>query len=255
GQGGIGKSTLAAAVAHNPKILERFREGVLWATLGQQPDLLSALSQWIHGLGDHDFSPSSVEAAASHLRSMLHGRAALLVIDDAWSSEHVRPFLAGGERARALVTTRRADVADEIGAELLHLNVMHPDQALALLASYLGRELATLEEEEAQSVAAAVGYSPLALELVAARVRRGVAWQTLRYALEQEVARLEELESARRRRGAPARWGCCPRMRFSPRHSPRRFGVRRKMPPRRFSSYCGATPSCCLHRLSSQADE
>jgi tetratricopeptide (TPR) repeat protein len=205
GLGGIGKSTLAAAVARSPLAREHFRDGVLWATLGQQPDLLSLISQWIHALGDHDFRPTSVTAASGHLRSMLHRKAALLVIDDAWSSEHVLPFLAGGELARVLVTTRRADVADEVGAELFHLDVMDPDQALAILASFLGRDLEGQEKGEARAVAAAVGYSPLALELAAARVRRGVSWERLRAALEQEVARLEELESVRRRRGAPAR--------------------------------------------------
>lgn len=205
GQGGIGKSTLAAAVARSPRVQKQLRDGVLWATLGQQPDLLSELSQWIQGLGDHAFRPSSVAAATGYLRSMLHGKAVLLVIDDAWSSEHVRPFLAGGELARTLVTTRRADVADEIGAELLHLGVLRSDQALALLASSLGRDLAGPEAEEALAVADAVGFSPLALELAAARVRRGVSWRRLRDALEQEIARLEELESARGRRGGPAR--------------------------------------------------
>ena len=50
----------------------------------------------------------------------------------------------------------------------------------------------------------AVGFSPLALELAAARVRRGVPWRLLRDVLEQEIARLEELESPSRRRGGPA---------------------------------------------------
>src|SRR3712207_3777164 len=53
GQGGIGKSTLAAALAHEPDVAERFPDGVLWATLGQEPDLLSLLSRWIQALGDY----------------------------------------------------------------------------------------------------------------------------------------------------------------------------------------------------------
>lgn len=53
GLGGIGKSTLAAALAHNPDVQERFSDGVLWTTLGQQPELLPLLSTWIQALGDY----------------------------------------------------------------------------------------------------------------------------------------------------------------------------------------------------------
>jgi NB-ARC domain len=44
GQGGIGKTTLAAAVAHSPKIREKFVHGVFWATLGQEPQVNSLLT-------------------------------------------------------------------------------------------------------------------------------------------------------------------------------------------------------------------
>jgi len=205
GLGGIGKSTLAIALAREPAIQQRFSDGVLWATLGQQPDLLSHLSHWIQALGDHDFRPTSEAAASGHLRSLLHRKSALLVVDDAWRTEHVSPFLTGGPSCRALLTTRRADIADEVGARLFHLDILQPDRALALLAACLGRPLSSGEEGEALAMAAAVGFSPLALELAAARVRRGASWKSLQEALDQEVARLEELEGARRRRGAHTR--------------------------------------------------
>ena len=43
GLGGIGKSVLAAALSHNPEVQQRFPGGVLWATLGQQTNVLSLL--------------------------------------------------------------------------------------------------------------------------------------------------------------------------------------------------------------------
>jgi hypothetical protein len=49
-----------------------------------------------------------------------------------------------------------------------------------------------------------VGFLPLALELAAVRVRRGVSWTELRRALEAEVARLEELEDPLQRRKGQA---------------------------------------------------
>jgi hypothetical protein len=48
GLGGIGKSTLAAALAYDPDVQAHFPDGILWITLGQQPDLLSCLTLFCH---------------------------------------------------------------------------------------------------------------------------------------------------------------------------------------------------------------
>ena len=95
GLGGIGKSTVAAAVAHAPDIQGRFSDGILWATLGQTPDLLSLLGGWIAALGDYDFRPSSVRTAAMHLRTLLHDKSALLVVDDVWEPRSCSGVLGG----------------------------------------------------------------------------------------------------------------------------------------------------------------
>lgn len=200
GLGGIGKSTVAAALTYDEEVQERFSDGILWATLGQQPDLLSLLSAWVQALGDYDFHPTTVETASIHLRTLLQDKAALLMVDDVWDPDHARPFLSGGHRCQVLITTRRADVADEVGADLYQLDVMTPGQSLELLSARLGRALEGAELEETLLLAKAVGYLPLALELAAARMARGTPWAALRGALEEEVARLEALEEPRRRR-------------------------------------------------------
>src|SRR5689334_17118048 len=46
GMPGAGKTTLAVAIAHDRRILEHFTDGVLWAGLGIQPDVLSSLAAW-----------------------------------------------------------------------------------------------------------------------------------------------------------------------------------------------------------------
>ncbi|MCP4544324.1 MAG: hypothetical protein GY832_45010 [Chloroflexi bacterium] len=199
GLGGIGKSVLAAALAHDPEVQERFPDGVLWVTLGQEPDLLSLLSGWVRALGDYGFHPTTVEVASAHLRTLLHDKAALLVVDDVWDPEHALPFQIGGPHSQMLITTRRADVADEVGADLYQLDVMTPEQSLGLLAARLGRAMEETERDEALRLSEAVGYLPLALELAAARIVRGVAWEVLQEALEEEIARLEALEGPRRK--------------------------------------------------------
>jgi hypothetical protein len=192
GLGGVGKSTAAAALCHEPDVLERFPDGVLWVTLGLEPDnLLSLLGGWVKELGDVNHQPSNLQSTAARLRTLLRDRAVLLVVDDAWAAEHVEPFLAGGPRCRALITTREAVIADACRARLYDLGVMTPPEALELLARRLGRGLPAEERRAAGRLAKAVGYLPLALELAAAQVAGGSSWDRLVQDLGEEIARLD----------------------------------------------------------------
>lgn len=205
GLGGIGKTTEALALAHDPDVQRHFPDGIFWATLGQHPDLLSLLGGWVQSLGDYHYHAINVHATSAHLRSLLYRRAALLVVDDAWNTADVRPFLVGGPRCQVLITTRRANVAEDVDASLHELDVMDPEQALTLLAARLGRPIVGEERGAAEELAALVGHLPLALDLVAARIASGVPWHGLRDALTREVARLELLDGARQRRQGHAR--------------------------------------------------
>ncbi len=200
GLGGIGKSTIAAAVAYTPEVQRRFSDGILWATVGQTPDLLTQLTYWIQTLGDYDIRPNSIETAAAHLKSLLQHKAILLILDDVWEARHLQALQVCGQRSHLIITTRRFDVAEEAGAKIFQLEVMSPAQTLQLLATRMGRPIHDEERRDALRLAEAVGFLPLALELAAARVARGTPWSALRHALEDEVAQLEALEAPRRRR-------------------------------------------------------
>ncbi|NET68859.1 MAG: hypothetical protein F6K63_32490 [Moorea sp. SIO1G6] len=191
GLGGIGKSTLAAAIAHDPEVQTHFPDGILWATLGQQPDLLSFLSSWIQALGDHDYKPTNTNAASRHLQTLLFDKATLLVVDDAWNPDHVQPFRIGGAKCRVLVTTREAQI---VGVTRYDLDVMNPSQALGLLEEYGGSKLQGSDRKQAQALATTVGYLPLALELAAAQIADGISWQELLTDLQEEIALLETLD-------------------------------------------------------------
>jgi NB-ARC domain len=61
GLGGVGKSVMAAALAHDREVQEVCADGVLWVTLGQNPDLLPCLYGWVQALGDYDFNPTTID--------------------------------------------------------------------------------------------------------------------------------------------------------------------------------------------------
>jgi hypothetical protein len=193
GLGGIGKSTLAAALAQDQAVQAYFPDGIFWATLGQQPDILSFLHGWIQALGDYNFKPTGIDAASLQLRTLLADKKALLVVDDLWNVGDIEPFQIAGNNCKLLVTTREVPVK---GATPYNLDVMTESQSLALLRGYLGSELTAKEQEQAKNLAKTVGYLPLALELGAAQVKDGITWDELLEDLQAEIAYLEILDRA-----------------------------------------------------------
>lgn len=192
GLGGIGKTVLASALAHDADVQARFTDGILWVSLGQAPDLLSLVDSWIRELKDYDYKPTTVETASMHLRTLLYDKKMLLVVDDVWNPEHAEPFRVGGAGCQVLVTTREAKIA---GASRYELDVMTEAEAINLLARSLPEPLNTTEQAQALALAREVGYLPLALQLAAGQIEDGVSWSDLLHDLRAEVARLETLDA------------------------------------------------------------
>ena len=197
GLGGIGKSTLAKIIANDIEIQNRFSDGILWATLGKETDILFWLNSWIECLGDYP-SSKTVQAASNHLRSILRYKNILLVVDDVWDSNDVKPFLVGGYNCQTLITTRKTYIADDLGAEAFSLNVMTKKQSLELFQKVLKDLWNEDEKDDALIVAKDVGYLPFALNLAAKKRKRDYSWRELHKALEKEIALLSVLESPRK---------------------------------------------------------
>jgi|GEM_PF-3290784 len=194
GAGGIGKTILATLIVNDPAIKNHFFDGIFWVTLGQNPDILSLLNVWIHSLGDNSFKPTTSEAASAYLRTLMQEKHVLLVVDDAWETNHVKYFKVGGPFCKLLITTRDALIAKELDISLYELDVMKGTQALELLSNNLNRRLQGEEREKALDLAKAVGYLPLALKLSAVQILEGFPWEELLDELKAEVANLKALD-------------------------------------------------------------
>lgn len=96
GAGGFGKTTLATAICHDDDIVVAFDDGILWATLGQRPNLLQELTRLYAALTGERPAFVDAEDASLELAARLEDRQCLIVIDDVWDPNDAKPFLRGG---------------------------------------------------------------------------------------------------------------------------------------------------------------
>jgi NB-ARC domain/TIR domain len=137
GAGGYGKTTLAKALAHDPDIQDAYFDGILWVELGEKPDnLLLIVSDLITRLTGVQPGLNTINAAASALGEAFGDRRILMVVDDAWREEDLRPFLQGGASTTRLVTTRNDNILPSHSVRQ-RVDAMHGNEAAALIAAGL----------------------------------------------------------------------------------------------------------------------
>ncbi|WP_460066777.1 AfsR/SARP family transcriptional regulator [Streptomyces sp. YKOK-I1] len=199
GIGGVGKTTLAVHVAHRARAA--FPDGQLYVDLqgagarAAEPE--TVLGSFLRALGTADSAiPDSLEDRAALYRSVLDGRRVLVLLDNARDAAQVRPLLPGTEGCATLVTSR-VRMVDLAGAHLVDLDVMSPDEALALFTRIVGEERVASERDAALDVVAACGFLPLAIRIAASRLAARRTWTVavLAAKLGDERRRLDELQA------------------------------------------------------------
>ncbi len=164
GKPGVGKTTLAVALAHHREVLAHFSDGVLWAGLGPQPDLPSRLARWADALGVDVSDRPTVEARAQAVRDAIGHKRLLLVIDDAWQLEAAEHLRCGGPNCAHLLTSRDQGLAFAFAGRSERVEELTPADALELLRRLAPKAVA-VDEAQSAGLLAAVGYLPLAVEL------------------------------------------------------------------------------------------
>jgi DNA-binding SARP family transcriptional activator/Flp pilus assembly protein TadD len=203
GMGGIGKSALAIQVASQLADAGAFPDGQLYVNLhGATPGLvplepLDALGRLLRALGlDPAAIPGDSDEAAARFRSLAAERRLLVVLDNATSAEQVRPLLPASPTCRVLITSRQV-LATLEGAHPLHLDVLPPEQAVALLGRIAGPQRIAAEPQAAAEVVQVCGRLPLAIRIAGARLAARPSWplQALAERLTHASRRLEELRA------------------------------------------------------------
>jgi hypothetical protein len=169
GMGGIGKTVLAAALAHDSETRQVFSDGIYWLTIGQKPSLLDLQNQLLRQLTGSKETLTTEQEAKDALREALQGRPALVVVDDAWTLDAADAFPVTAPPSHLIITTRNNEML--LGAEQHRLDVLLPDDALKMLAEWIGEKTLDKLPPEAAEVAKECGYLPLALAMIGAMIR------------------------------------------------------------------------------------
>jgi predicted ATPase len=182
GMPGVGKTALAIHAAH--LLAHEFPDGQLFLSLqahtsGRPVEAADALFALLTADGVPPARvPSALDERVAVWRTRMANRRALLILDDAQSQSQVEPLLPGATGCFVLITSRRrlTGLSVRHNAMTLSLNTLPPNDAAMLFARLTGR---TLNEHERSAVAELVrmcGYLPLAISLVATKLRPEPLW-------------------------------------------------------------------------------
>jgi tetratricopeptide (TPR) repeat protein len=180
GMAGVGKTALAVHVAH--LLADRFPDGQLFVRLhahtpGQRPadpvDVLATLLSMTDAVSRG--MTTDLDVLAGMWRDYLSGRKVLLILDDAAGHQQVEPLLPSSPGCLVLVTSRRRLTALD-ATVTLSLNTLPPHEASVLFMRMAGRKVVSEEVTQVADIVRLAGYLPLAIALVAGRLRHHPAW-------------------------------------------------------------------------------
>ncbi|MDX8141503.1 BTAD domain-containing putative transcriptional regulator [Lentzea sp. BCCO 10_0061] len=197
GRPGVGKSTVAAHLAHRVA-QEHFPDGQLYCDLHgtDQPSAVDdVLGRFLLALGiPGHVIPDGLDARLEMYRTLLADRRVLVVLDDAASEGQVLPLLPGSSTC-AVVVTSRSRLTGLPGARQVELDVLDAGQSLRLLGLVVGEDRVAREPEAAAALVRTVGGLPLALRIIAARLAARPHWTlaSMVQRLASERHRLDEL--------------------------------------------------------------
>ncbi|MEU9887737.1 BTAD domain-containing putative transcriptional regulator [Sphaerisporangium sp. NPDC051011] len=201
GPPGSGKSALALRVAH--MVAGRFPDGQVYVNLrGAMPgvrrlDTSEVLGRILRAFGTPGRRvPSDVDEAAAALRTLLHGRRALILLDDAASVAQVGPVVPMTSGSVVLLTSRES-LAYLAPASQVNLGRMSHLEAATMLTRRFRSGGVEFTEESVQRLVLLCDRLPLALHVAGARLASRSNWSadTLIERLHNEGRRLDELHT------------------------------------------------------------
>ena len=108
GMGGVGKTTVAVNVVYDDEVRAAF-EKILWASVGQEPDVRELLDSLLQQINDQALKPDlSDKKAFDEVQKAATGLKCLLVLDDVWDAKYERLLnvIDQDTPSKLMITTR-----------------------------------------------------------------------------------------------------------------------------------------------------
>jgi tetratricopeptide (TPR) repeat protein/DNA-binding SARP family transcriptional activator len=181
GMAGVGKTAFAIHAAH--QLAPWFPDAQLFLDLhahsknAPRIEPSEALERLLRALGVESAKiPQHLDDRAALYRDRLVGRRVLILLDNAYNADHVRPLIPAASGCLVLITSRRRLTALD-DAQPLSLDTLPAADAAALLRSVAGRLRLQGAENAVERIVELCGRLPLAIRIVAARLRTHPVWQ------------------------------------------------------------------------------
>lgn len=165
---GVGKTTIASALAYDSDLVNFYQDGVLWTSLGPNPNIQSELAVWGHQLGTEEIVKAKTpKEAQNRLSNIIREKKYLIIVDDVWKAEDAIPFIVGGPKSATVITTRLNLVANSLAPipeDIHRLDVLKDDDAFELIVK-LAPSVVTKNPKECLNLVKELEGLPLALQV------------------------------------------------------------------------------------------
>lgn len=201
GTAGLGKTTLLQMLWQDPEVQRQFGFP-LWSELGFDADasldadrarqhLHEQLSSWANALSLPVTDLSTVDRVSQAIRTHLQDRRVLVLLDDVWSGDSIRPFLVG---SKTIVTTRNRALLDRLAVdhEMVEIQPMTLGEVQVMVRQATGQGIEHKDPRLHELYERTDGL-PQALRLALSRLP-DLGWEQVLGFLRKETSRLSLLE-------------------------------------------------------------
>lgn len=168
---GMGKSVMAAMLAHDLAIRRTFVDGIFWFKSGRKPNLLAYQHRLAQTLSGQLDCFTDTKTGNQQLRQICQDKSCLIILDDVWDVRDVIAFNNLGTHCQLFVTTCDNTLLGFIrnftqNAQGHILEVFSKEQAREFLVYQSNKRLLELDPQEIQEMLYACHHVPLALKMV-----------------------------------------------------------------------------------------